>query len=126
MATETNYNPLRSVGGSSVKAPSEYTYKLADVSASDAGRTEDYIMQKKRVGQQTALDLAWNYLTDEEIAAVLTAFDPEYINITYKDAKANAYLTKEFYVTDRTSPMYNCTLGLWTNLSFSIVSRKVE
>lgn len=125
MANTDNYNPLRSVGGTAVKSPSGYTYKLADISAKDAGRTEDYVMQKKKVGQQIALDLEWSYLTDEEIAAVLTAFDPEYINITYKDAKANAYLTKEFYVTDRTSPMYNSYLGLWTNLAFSVVSRKV-
>ena len=31
------HNPIRSVDGVAIKCPSAYTYKLEDVSASDAG-----------------------------------------------------------------------------------------
>lgn len=45
-------NPIRSVDGKSiVRSPSSYLWKLEDVSAADAGRTEDTVMHKKRVGQ---------------------------------------------------------------------------
>ena len=46
-----NYNPIRSVNGVAVKSPSTYKWKLEDLSASDAGRTEDTVMDKKRIGQ---------------------------------------------------------------------------
>ena len=41
-----NYNPIRSVNGVAVKPPSVYKWKLEDLSASDAGRTEDTVMDK--------------------------------------------------------------------------------
>ena len=48
----SDLNPIRSVDGKAiVKSPSSYLWKLEDVSAADAGRTEDTVMHKKRVGQ---------------------------------------------------------------------------
>ena len=117
------YNPIRSVDGKSVKCPSSYLYKLEDVSASDAGRTEDTMMHKKRIGQLVGLELSWQNLSTEEVSAILKAFDPEYIEVCYLDAKQGKYVTSEFYVGNRSAPMYNAAKGLWSNLSFNIVER---
>ena len=117
------YNPIRSVDGKSVKCPSSYLYKLEDVSASDAGRTEDTMMHKKRIGQLVGLELSWQNITTEEVSAILKAFDPEYIEVCYLDAKQGKYITSEFYVGNRSAPMYNAAKGLWSNLSFNIVER---
>ena len=117
------YNPIRSVDGKSVKCPSSYLYKLEDVSASDAGRTEDTMMHKNRIGQLVGLELSWQNITTEEVSAILKAFDPEYIEVCYLDAKQGKYVTSEFYVGNRSAPMYNATKGLWSNLSFNIVKR---
>lgn len=117
------YNPIRSVDGKSVKCPSSYLYKLEDVSASDAGRTEDTMMHKKRIGQLVGLELSWQNITTEEVSAILKAFDPEYIEVCYLDAKQGKYVTSEFYVGNRSAPMYNAAKGLWSNLSFNIVER---
>ena len=121
MSTENN--PIRSVDGKSVKCPSSYLYKLEDISASDAGRTEDTMMHKKRIGQLVGLELSWQNITTEEVSAILKAFDPEYIMVCYLDAKEGKYITSEFYVGNRSAPMYNATKGLWSNLSFNIVER---
>ena len=51
------YNPIRSVDGQYLKCPSSYQWKLQDISASDAGRTEANIMDKKRLGQCVKLEL---------------------------------------------------------------------
>ena len=117
------YNPIRSVDGKPVRCPSSYVYKLEDVSASDAGRTEDTMMHKKRVGQVTGIELSWNNITTAEVATILRAFDPEYITVEFLDAKLGGYRKTVFYVGNRSAPMYNATLGLWSNVSFNIIER---
>ena len=116
-------NPIRSVDGKSIRCPSAYLYKLEDVSAADAGRTEDTVMHKKRVGQLVGLELSWKNVSTADVAALLRAFNPEYITVVYLDAMRGKYMTSEFYVGNRSAPMYNATLGLWQNVSFNIVER---
>lgn len=118
-----NYNPIRSVNGTAVRCPSAYQYDLQDVSASNAGRTEDGKMHKERIGQCVKLELRWDYIPSADVAVILQAFNPEYFDVTYLDAKSGTYQTKEFYAGDRTAPMYNAKLGLWTNLTFNIIER---
>lgn len=118
------YNPIVTVDGASVPCPSKFVYGLQDVSAPDAGRTEDTKMQKMRLGQCVTIELQWNYLTDAQVATVMQAFNPEYISVKYKDAVLGTTTTKEFYVGDRAAPMYNSLLGLWESVSFKIIERK--
>lgn len=114
-------NPIKYVDSASVKCPSSYVYRLQDVSSPDAGRTEDGTMIKMRITQKVKLDLAWNGVTTEELSAILTAFNPEYIEVEYLDGLSGGFLTKTFYVGDRASPMYNAALGLWENVTFDII-----
>ncbi len=117
------YNPIRSVDGVAVKCPSSYTWKLEDVSASDAGRTEDTVMDKMRLGQIIGIELSWNNITTAEVSSILKAFNPEYIMVEYLDAMEGKYVTSEFYVGNRSAPLYNSRLGLWQNVSFNIIER---
>lgn len=118
------FNPIKSVDGKTCRCPSFYQWKLADVSASDAGRTEDTVMHKNRIGQTVGIELSWNNISTQEVSAILKMFNPEYITVCYLDAMAGDYITKVFYVGDRTSPLYNTRLGLWQNVSFNLVARK--
>ena len=120
--TEQN-NPIQSVDGKAVKCPSSYLWKLEDLSSSDAGRTEDGKMQKMRIGQVVGLDLSWQGLTTKEVSQILQAFNPEYITVKYLDALQGKYVTSEFYVGNRSAPMYNAKLGLWQNVTFNIIER---
>ena len=117
-------NPIQSVDGVSVLCPASYTYKLSDISDADAGRTEDTTMDKMRLGQAVHLELSWNALTWAEASSVLRAFNPEYITVTYMDALSGTWRTSQFYVGDRSAPMYNAQVGLWSNISFNIIERK--
>ncbi len=116
-------NPIRSVDGKSVKCPSSYLWKLEDVSASDAGRTEDTMMHKKRIGQLVGIELSWQNIPTSEVSAILRAFNPEYIKVCYLDAMQGKYVTSEFYVGNRSAPMYNAAKGLWQNVSFNLIER---
>lgn len=120
---ENEYNPIRSVDGHSVKCPSAYTWKLEDISSSDAGRTEDTKMDKMRIGQVVGLELSWKNLTTEEVSAILKAFNPEYIMVSYLDAMEGTYVESEFYVGNRSAPLYNAAKGLWSNVSFNLIER---
>lgn len=113
------------VGGSAVKDPSVFEWGLQDISGADAGRTDDTIMHKNRVGQKRKLKLAWNNPTPEETSAILQAFDPEYIMVTYPDAKSGLNETREFYVGDRTAPMraWASRYKRYTQVTFEIIER---
>lgn len=119
-------NPLKSVNGVAVKTPDAeggYTWDLEDVSASDAGRTEDVMMHKKRIGQVDAISLRWSNLTTAEVSTILKAFNPEYITVEYLSPLEGEFVTKEFYVGNRSAPMYSSALNLWGNVSFKIIAR---
>lgn len=117
------HNPLRSVDGKLVKCPSSYQWKMQDISASDAGRTEDTKMDKKRIGQIRKIELEWQNVSVTDAAAILQAFNPEYIEVCYLDAMTGTYRTSEFYVGDRSTPLYNAKLGVWNNVAFNIIER---
>lgn len=123
MAVLDSYNPIRSVDGKAVICPSSYQWKLEDVSASDAGRTEDTMMHKNRIGQVVGLELVWNNVSIEDAAELLQAFNPEYIDVTYLDAMEGKYITSEFYVGNRSAPLYNSRIGKWSKISVNLIKR---
>lgn len=123
MAQYEESNPIRSVDGKTVSCPSSYMYKLEDVSAADAGRTEDTVMHKNRIGQLVGLELSWQNITTAVVSEILQAFNPQYITVCYLDAMRGKYVTSEFYVGNRSAPLYNAKKGLWSNVSFNIIER---
>ena len=123
MAVYDELNPIRSVDGKYIKCPSSYLWKLEDVSAADAGRTEDTMMHKKRIGQVIGIELSWQNITTAEVSELLKAFDPEYIEVCYLDAKEGKFMTSQFYVGNRSAPLDNSRLGVWQNVSFNIIER---
>lgn len=123
--TVAPYNPTTGTAGTSVyvPTPSAYQYDLQDVSSPNAGRTEDALMHKQRIAQKVKIELSWLHPTTAEVSEILQAFNSQYLQIRYLDAKAGAYATKIFYVGDRSSPLYNANLGVWENVSFNIIER---
>jgi len=119
----TDYNPIRSVDGKAVKCPSGYQWNLCDISDSDAGRTEDTKMDKKRIGQCVKLEFEWKNVSIADAADILQKFNPEYVTLCYLDAMSGTYKTSEFYIGDRGAPLYNCRKGIWTNIAFNAIER---
>lgn len=121
------------VNGVDVKTPNEFQVNIQDVSAPDSGRDIQGKMWKNTVGQKRTIALRWNYITKAEMQTLLAAFSPvvtangvqnEYFTVTYYDPLSNnSQVTKTFYLGDRSSPLYNWTLGLYESLSFNIIER---
>lgn len=119
--SDQNYNPIKSVNGVQIPVPSSYKYILSDISASDAGRTEDMEMHKNRLGQYRKLELEWSGVDLATVSQVLQAFNAETFTVEFLDAYTGNYQTSEFYAGDRSSPLYNAKMGLWENLAFNII-----
>lgn len=113
------------VDGVEIKDPSEMTYGLQDVDSAGSGRTQDGYMHRDRVAQKVKISLSWSMTTPEETAAILQAFDPEYINVTYPDAKLNAVVTREFYAGDKSCPVQIWTVNskYYNKITFNIIER---
>lgn len=113
------------IDGIDVKDPSSFTWGLQDVSDSAAGRTQDALMHKNRVAQKRKVSIGWNNPTREEASVILTAFNPEYIDMTYPDAMSGKNETRTFYTGDKTAPMRSWTVNRkrYSQVSFDIIER---
>lgn len=112
---------------SEVRAPDSMGWGLQDISSADSGRLSDgaNTMMKNRTTQKRKISLAWNDPDGPTTAAILQAFNPEYVWVRYLDAMANAYQVREFYVGDRSAMLRQITLGgvTYSTLSFDIIER---
>ena len=116
-------NPIQSVGGVAVPAPSKYDWKLSDVSSADAGRTEDGKMHKETIAQKVHIELEWQNVDDATAQAVLQAFSNfEYFQVNHWDYKQMQFLTKTFYVGDRTVTSHNRVMQIGT-VTFNIIEQ---
>lgn len=116
-------NPIRSVDGVALPSPSVYEWQLADISAPSAGRTENGDMKKERIGQAVQIHIEYHNVSIAVTSTILRAYNPEYIDVCYLDAMMGTWQTNTFYVGDRSAPLYNSALGLWSNISFTIIMR---
>jgi len=136
---DQDFNPIRTVtpcnrlgvviGNSftTLPIPSSYKVKVIDVSAPDAGRTEDGATNKMRIGQSIRIDLEWAYPSRSEVAVLMNAFNSEYLIVEYLDPRnAGGNTTKKFYVGDRSAPLWNSRHGRWESLAFGIIQQDVD
>jgi len=108
-----------------IKTPSTFEWELNDVSASDAGRTSDALMHKNRVARKRKIKLSWSMPTPEEAKEILTAFAPEYFEVTYHDPLIGEVVTKTFYCGDQAAPVKRWAVGnkRYENITFNIIER---
>jgi len=109
----------------SLPAPTVFEYNLRDISAPGAGRNQAYTMTKKRVGQEVDINLKWNNIGTIDGAAVLNAFNSEYVTVEYMDAKEGDFVSKLFYVGDRQA-LCSQLEGFWSEISFSLIQRNID
>ncbi len=105
--------------------PSVFEWGLQDISSAESGRTDDTLMHKNRVGQKRKITLGWAAKDWKETSKILTAFNPEYVEVEYPDMMSGKYETRTFYVGDRTSNVKCWWIGnqRMENISFDIIER---
>lgn len=118
-----SFNPIQSVGSSTVPAPSVYDFDVSDVSDSDAGRNDNGKMFKNLIGSCAKIELSWNNVSLAEGSDILSAFKNEYFSMTFFDGVKGTFRTTTFYRGDISAKMYNYRLGIWSSISFNVIER---
>lgn len=111
------------VDGKVIKTPSQFDIEFEDISASDAGRTQDALMHKNRVARKCTIKLAWNNPTPEEVQHIYTAFSPEYFQVKFPFGTGTRTLT--FYAGNQSYPMKQWFVGgkRYGQVAFNIIER---
>lgn len=113
-----------------VKCPSVYNFEIDDISKPDAGRAANGRMYKSQLYRGAnpvrafAISLEWQNITDADVAGLLAIFQQEeYLSVRYFNPVSATYYTAPFYVGNRTMPMYNKAMKIWSGLSLKLISR---
>lgn len=119
-------NVIKVNGVALPKEVSKFKWKKSDISRKDAGRTDDMVMHKNRIGKGRTLSLGWVNLTKEQIHQILVAFDPEYVMVTYWDPLDGRDITREFYTGDMEADVKWWAKGheRYSTLNFDIITRR--
>ena len=113
------------VDGTWIKTPSVFELSINDVSASDAGRTQDGLMHKNRITRKRKIVLKWNGVGTKDAKDILQAFKNEYFTINYYDPVVGTRVTKTFYSGDQSAPIKTWTVGnrVFEQISFDVIER---
>ena len=108
--------------------PQTLTWDIYDLDSEDgAGRNQEGLMFRDRVAVKRKLNCTWPPMEPAKMAALLQAMDNVFFTIRYPDAHDGAYREGEFYVGDRSTPMYvwNNEKGkyLWEGLTANFIER---
>lgn len=100
------------------------SWEKNDIDASDAGRTLDGTMHRKRVTTKRKMSLTCKRLKTSEIQALGEALAPEYVEFTYLDPLLGV-VTKTFY-SSQLSAVTWATVGevtYWDKAQFELIEK---
>lgn len=107
------------INGKNVPQPSEVVYNRYDLDSEDSFRSLSGEMQRDRIAVKVKLECRWNALDEGEMSALLSAMDEVFFDINYFDPHQGGYISKTFYVGDRSAPVYSIASGKVIFKSFS-------
>ena len=107
------------INGTTVTQPAEVTYNRYDLDSEDSFRSLSGEMQRDRIAVKVKLECRWNALTASQMSQLLQAMDDVFFEINYFDPFEGQYVTKTFYVGDRSAPVYSIAGGKVIFKSFS-------
>lgn len=116
------------INGVAIHDPSSLEWALQDLDSEDgAGRNQSGTMFRDRIAIKRKVSCQWPPMTPSEMSKILKAMDSVFFTLTYPDAHDGAERTGEFYVGDRTAPMYMWSEEkqkyLWEGLSADFIER---
>jgi hypothetical protein len=107
--------------------PMTLTWDIYDLDSEDAGRNQLGQMFRDRVAVKRKINCTWPPMNDFEMAALLQAMDDVFFTLRYPDAHDGGYREGEFYVGDRSTPVYMWNNEkqkyLWEGLSANFIER---
>ena len=93
------------INGVEFPYPSHESGLQTTITTVDSARMADGVLRAKKIGRdQSKVELTWSALTAEQWSSMLKIFrDNFYFNIQYFDMVENEWITRRFYVGDRSA-----------------------
>lgn len=111
------------VNGVELPTPSDYTVGIQDISKAERNARGTMIIE--RIATKRKLELAWKYLTKDQLQQVLNAVSPVFFTVEYPDPQTGARRSGSFYAGDRTVGAMDYIDGniRWKDIKFNVVER---
>lgn len=104
----------------------EYVFRIVDVTSDDANYSESMLYNKMLKGKRRTVSIRWNMPTLEDASSLLQAFSSEYILMTILDPEIGAFISKRFYVNEKTIGAFKSAHGRWDNISFLLTQQDAD
>ena len=116
------------INGIDIADPKTLTWDIYDLDAEEgAGRNQSGEMFRDRVAVKRKINCTWGPLELEEMSRLLKSMDDVFFTLRYPDAHDGMYREGEFYVGDRSTPLYMWNEKkqkyLWEGLSANFIER---
>ncbi|MGL4656777.1 MAG: DUF6711 family protein [Sarcina sp.] len=111
------------INGVTVVAPSVFQVDISDLDGDGANRNANGEMIRDRVAVKRKITLEWGALEDFQISGLLSIVSDVFFQVTYPDPMDGGMVTKTFYVGDRSAPLYNFKMNLWSGLKMNFVEK---
>lgn len=100
-------------------------WQRSDIDAPDAERTMDGVMHRGRVATKIRWDVTCRILKSDELAIVLSAIMPEYVEVTYTDPVTNTDVTKTMYSNNHPASFLMIKNGVeyWNGVTFPLIEQ---
>jgi hypothetical protein len=92
--------------------PTEMTVTVLDIDG-ESNRSADGTLNRDRVAVKRQIEMGFGLLKWPEIGALLQSMANIYFDVYYPDPMAFGYLTKTFYVGNRSCPVAVFQHGSW-------------
>lgn len=112
------------INGTTIAAyPEKFQPGILDIDDPDSSiRTADAMLHRDRIGIKRQLDMSWGILKWSEISALLKSMADTSFTVTYPDPQEGSYVTKRFYVGNRTAAvaLSKGSEILWSGLKLTL------
>lgn len=98
-----------------------YQVSIMDLDVGSTRNTKGTLI-RKRIATKRKIQVQFRPLTQAESQIVLNAVSDQFFQVIFKDPQAGS-LTKQMYVSDRTTPFLGIENGMWNGLSFEITEQ---
>jgi len=117
---------LITINGTALPNPTKYSVPMQDMNSSDSSYSESGLYIRNRVRQGICrLELSW-IVKGEDASTILSAIQPDKVQVRYFDPRTGGYSLAEMYVEDRSCALVsyksdvNSDANLW-EIAFNLM-----
>lgn len=113
------------INGVKMPTPTSFSVSISDISSDDSKRNARGDMLIDRICTKRKIEMSWDFITLEDMSLTLNLVKDIFFTVEYPDPQEGKFLTKTFYVGDRTAPMCVLKEGkpIWKNVKFNLIER---